>query len=116
MNRFLVSGLTTLALVTAIAPGQAIPVSYNPPNPATETSIRQITPSDLVSVAQQGQLKTQGIPSGARLASEYVLGRVGAKEVIQSAIAANLLPTSAVNDSSYYNAVESQLQNRLRVY
>lgn len=117
MNRFLASGSTTLALVTTIAlSSQATPVSYNPPNTATQTSARQITPSDLATAAQRGQLKTQGIPGGSQLVSEYVLGRINAEAVIQSAIAANLLPTSAANDSSYIHAVESQLETRLLVY
>lgn len=116
MNRFLLSGLTTLAFATAIAPGsQAIPISYNP-DTVSQTSVRQLAPSDLVAMAQRGQLKTQGIPGGTQLVSEYVLGRIGAKDVIQSAISANLLPANAVNDSSYSRAVESQLETRLRVY
>lgn len=45
-----------------------------------------------------------------RLMSEYALGRIGAKEIVFGAISAQLLPTQAVNDQSYLNAVEAQLQ------
>lgn len=116
MNRFLLIGLTTLAF-TAIVPSvsQANPISYNS-NTVGQTSVRQITPSDLVIMARRGQLKTQGIPGAMQLTSEYVLGRINAEKIVQAAIAESLLSTDAVNDLSYLNAVASQLQIRLRLY
>lgn len=113
MNRFLLIGLTTLAFTTIVpSVSQANPI-YNP-NTISRASVRQIAPSNLVIMARRGQLKTQGIPGSIQLTSEYVLGRIDAKKIVQAAIAAHLLPTDAVQDSNYLNAVASQLQIRLR--
>lgn len=115
MKRFILAGLTTLAVALVIDPAIAKPVSFNP-YAAANVPTSRIAPSDLVSMAQRGKLKEQGIPSNMRLMSEYAMGRIGAQEIVQSAISAGLLPTGVASDQSYLNTVEAQLRILLQVY
>ncbi|MBW4428630.1 MAG: hypothetical protein KME50_30435 [Nostoc desertorum CM1-VF14] len=68
-----------------------------------------IQPFNTAFLAYQGALKEQGIPSGSTLISEYQIGKLTAKDVVQAAIKANKLPAQVLNDLGYLNAVESQL-------
>lgn len=115
MKRFILAGITTFALSTAAIPAvQAESTAFNPyPNPITPTAT--IAPSALANLAQQGELRAQGIPGFQNLALEYTLGRVGAEAVIKGAIAARLLPASTANDSAYRDAVDNQLRILLNV-
>lgn len=115
MNRFILAGLTTLALCTAIvSTANADPTAFNPYTAVSAASDR-IAPSDLVNMAQRGYLKQQGIPGYLGLASAYTLGQIGAKEVVQGAVMAQLLPAEAANDQAYLNLVDAQLQSQIRV-
>jgi hypothetical protein len=115
MKRFILAGLTTLALCTAmVSTANADPTAYNPYISASKASDR-LAPSDLVTMAQRGYLKPQGIPGYLGLASAYTLGQIGAKEVVQGAVAAQLLPAVAVNDQGYLNLVDAQLRSQVRV-
>jgi hypothetical protein len=49
------------------------------------------------------------------LASAYTLGQIGAKEVVQGAVNAQLLPVTAVSDQAYLNLVDAQLQTQVKV-
>lgn len=115
MKRFILAGLTTLALCSAmISTATADPTAYNPYT-AANTANDRLAPSDLVTMAQRGYLKQQGIPGYLGLASAYTLGQIGAKEVVQGAVTAQLLPAEAVNDQAYLNLVDSQLRSQVRV-
>jgi len=115
MKRFILAGLTTLALSTAmVSTANADPTAYNPYT-AANTANDRLAPSDLVTMAQRGYLKQQGIPGYLGLASAYTLGHIGAKEVVQGAVTAQLLPAEAVNDQGYLNLVNAQLQTQVRV-
>jgi hypothetical protein len=102
-------------LATVIAPAvKAEPTAFNP-NLPNAASVAQVAPSDLVTLAQRGYLKDQGIPGYQVLASQYVLGQVDAAKLVHAAINAKLLPASAANNAGYLNAVDSQLQTQLRI-
>ncbi|MEH2393478.1 MAG: hypothetical protein V7K21_18080 [Nostoc sp.] len=68
-----------------------------------------LKPFNTTFLAYQGYFKEQGIPSGGALVSEFQIGKVTAKDVVQAAVKANKLPAQVLNDKSYLNAVESQL-------
>ena len=68
-----------------------------------------LQPFNTTFLAYQGYFKEQGIPSGGALVSEFQIGKVTAKDVVQAAVKANKLPAQLLNDQSYLNAVESQL-------
>ncbi len=115
MKRFILAGLTTLTLCTTlISTAHADSTAFNPYPPLSSASDR-IPPSDLVSMAQRGGLREQGIPGNLGLASAYTLGQIGAKEIVQGAVNAKLLPAEAVSDQGYLNQVNFQLQTQVRV-
>lgn len=116
MRRFAWASLTSLILVTVIAPtSQANLVFYNS-NAIDRASVRQITPNALVTMAHRGRFKAQGIPGAIQLASEYVLGRISAKEIVQAAIDVQLLFAQVANNPRYLNAVVAQLEIHLRIH
>lgn len=115
MKRFILAGLTTIALCTAmVSTANADPTAFNPYTTGTAANAR-IAPSDLVNMAQRGYLKQQGIPGYLGLGLAYTLGQIGAKEVVQGAVTAQLLPVEAANDQAYLNLVDAQLQTQIRV-
>ncbi|MCC5605274.1 hypothetical protein LC612_00275 [Nostoc sp. CHAB 5834] len=73
------------------------------------TNVSYLKPFDAAFLAYQGNLKPQGIPSGSALVFQYQTGSLTALDVIKAAVNAKKLPAQALNDTSYLNAVESQL-------
>ncbi|OUC15284.1 MAG: hypothetical protein B0A82_08010 [Alkalinema sp. CACIAM 70d] len=117
-SSFLTSGLVIAALSAfAIAPVQAqTRVDYqlsmlNVPGSSMVSS--QLSPADVASLAYQGLLKDQGIPSYAALSNAYSGGSLTAKDVINAAIAAQRISSSAVQDSAFVSAVDSHLGHLL---
>ncbi|MEH1836470.1 MAG: hypothetical protein V7L29_31560 [Nostoc sp.] len=68
-----------------------------------------LQPFNTTFLAYQGYFKEQGIPSGGALISEFQIGKLTAKDVVQAAVKANKLPAQVLDDRSYLYAVESQL-------
>ncbi|WP_421657068.1 hypothetical protein [Leptothermofonsia sp. ETS-13] len=114
MKRFIFAGLATVALAVVAPPASAEPTAFTL-NVANSASTVQLAPSELVTMAQRGYLKDQGIASYQVLTSEYILGQINAQKLVQAAINAKLLPPSVANNQGYLNAVEAQLQIQLRV-
>ncbi|MFN6571893.1 hypothetical protein A6770_26860 [Nostoc minutum NIES-26] len=78
------------------------------------TNISYIQPFNLVSLAYQGGLKQQGIPSGGTLVSEYQNRNITAKDLVKAAVNANKLPAQVLNEQNYLSAVRSQLSSLSR--
>jgi hypothetical protein len=111
MKRFFLATLTTLALYVIATPEvRAEPTAYNPAPTTSGETTAQLSPFELVTTANQGQLSQQGIPSFSQLTAEFQLGRISAKDLVQAAIQANRLPAQTANDASYLSAVQAQLQ------
>lgn len=86
------------------------PIAINSNNLLTHsTNVSYLKPFDAAFLAYQGNLKAQGIPSGSALVSQYRTGSLTALDVVKAAVNAKKLPTQALNDTGYLNAVESQL-------
>lgn len=112
MRRLILGSLSFLLLSSAIAP--VIRAETQAINSATLNQTpelaKQLTPFELVSLANQGYLSEQGIPSSMALISAYQMGTVRAEEVVEAAIKANKLSPQFSRDRSYLNAVNSLLQ------
>ena len=63
----------------------------------------------MVSSAYRGDFEDQGINSYAVLVSNYEAGELTAEDLIAAAIDAGELSSSAMEDESYVQAVDSQL-------
>jgi hypothetical protein len=111
MNRYILTTLAALTLTTVAAPAvQAEPTAFNPTVVGETTIARQLSPVALVTLAQQGKLQAQGIPSYGALVIQYQLGQLDAQTLIQGAIQANRLPAEVASNQGYVNAVNTQLQ------
>ncbi|MBV9386820.1 MAG: hypothetical protein JOZ78_10380 [Chroococcidiopsidaceae cyanobacterium CP_BM_ER_R8_30] len=117
MKRLIISGLSVLLFAGAMAPAVSAKDKDTALNSATSNSINknQLTPFELVSLAYQGNLKDQGIPSAGGLLAAYQIGQVSAETLVQKAVAANMLSPAVLNDQGYLNAVNNQLSN-LEIY
>lgn len=111
MKSLIIAGLSTLALVTLNAPASQAEVAIlNPPgSQATHTSIAQLSPFDLVNLAYQGFLSSEGVPVAGGLISEYQTGAVTAEDLVQAAINTNRLSSEALDDARYLRAVNTRL-------
>ncbi len=69
----------------------------------------KLTPFGLVSLAYQGEYRTQGIPGFGSFQSATSSKTITAKGLVKAAIAANQLTPDAQTDRGYLNAVEQQL-------
>jgi gamma-glutamyl:cysteine ligase YbdK (ATP-grasp superfamily) len=115
MKRSILAGLSGLVLSVAIAPATLAEVTAYNPNAARATA-NQATPFELVSLANQGYLKAEGISSQGNLVTDYLGGRVDANTVVQAAIRANRVSADAANNQAYVNAVDAALKTVVRTY
>ena len=113
MRRSISMLLTTLLLFTAILPAAAqtktAPTSFNP-YVAKQLSTNQLNSFNLATLAYQGYLKDQGIPSNGALMSAIASGVITAQDIIQAAVKANRLPEQTLLDRGYRHNLEDQLQ------
>lgn len=114
MNRFILASLSVLLIFNAIAPaanakdvGQE-QTSFNPAV-TKRASTSQLTPFNLAYLAYQGYFRDQGLPSYAAFISAHQSGTISAKDIVQIAVKANLLPEQTLADQGYLSAVEDQL-------
>lgn len=75
----------------------------------TSYDVRKTEAFNLVSSAYRGDFEDQGINSYAVLVSNYEAGELTAEDLIAAAIDAGELSSSAMEDESYVQAVDSQL-------
>jgi hypothetical protein len=109
--------VTSIALLPAIGGVQTAtnnsgePIAINSNNLSTHsTNVSYLKPFHAAFLASQDNLKTQGIPSGSALVSQYQTRNLTALNVVNTAVNAKKLPAQeALNDKGYLNAVESQL-------
>ena len=73
------------------------------------TTNTQLTPFNLVSLAYQGEFRTQGIPGFSSFQSGTSSKKITAKDLVKAAIDANQLTPDTQTDRGYLNAVEQQL-------
>jgi hypothetical protein len=73
-----------------------------------------VTPYNLVFLAYQGFLSSEGIPSAMSLIRAYRQNELSAKDLTQAAIKMNRLPTTAIQDKSYLADVKTQLDYLIR--
>ncbi|MGV0027683.1 hypothetical protein [Phormidesmis priestleyi] len=70
-----------------------------------------LSPFDLAFLAQRGYLSAQGISSYGALATDFHVGTVTAKDIVQAAVKANRLPESTLQDRDYLNALDSTVRS-----
>jgi tellurite resistance protein TehA-like permease len=109
MKRLILGSLSVLLLATTAS---VVKAETTVPNPTADSpTVRtHLTPFGLVSLASQGYLKQQGIPSSANLTRAYHLRQITAKDLVQAAVKANRLSPETLNDESYINAVAAELK------
>ncbi|MEH1943966.1 MAG: hypothetical protein V7L01_27620 [Nostoc sp.] len=73
-----------------------------------------LTPFNLVSLAYQGGLEQEGIPSGGTLIFERQNRNIVAEDLVKAAVSANKLPPQILNDRNYLSAVKSQFTSLSR--
>lgn len=79
-------------------------------------AIARVTPTSLVTMAYRGYLGKYGIPGYQQFSFEYALGRIDAEKLVRVAIDAQLLPTEAIHNQRYVNAVRIQLESQLPIH
>ncbi len=94
--------------IGACTNGQINPVSSN------STSISYLKPFNLVSLAYQGGLEQQGIPSGGTLIFKQQNRNITAKDLVKAAVNVNKLPRQVLNDQNYLSAVRVQMASLSR--
>lgn len=77
---------------------------------STVNPVYQLTPFELVSMANQGYFQEQGIPGYLELASAHRMGRLSAEQLVKAAIRVKKLAPQMASDKGYLSAVEAQLQ------
>ena len=73
------------------------------------TSSYGLTPFNLVSLANQGYFKSQGVPSYSSLLTAYRSGQVDAASLVQGAVAIHRLSPQVLHDQKYLSDVNTQL-------
>jgi len=115
MQKLIFSNLFCLLILVAIAP-KAQSETINPESDSTKavsspSIMQRITPFQLVSLAYQGNLNSDGIPGYGGLITAYQSGRITAKDIVQIAVNNNRLTQDVLSDRGYLNAVEVELRS-----
>jgi hypothetical protein len=97
MKRLMIGTLSALLLSSAIAP-------------IAKAETVEVTPAQLVSLAENGYLHDQSIPRAATLINEYQAGRITARDLVQAAIRDGRLTPNTLNNQEFLNAVARQMQ------
>ena len=110
---FLAVGFSTTAAVAVPARHQAITQGPNGASKLVKvamTATRQLSPFNLAYMAYQGWFTNEGIPAASQLVRNYRVGRISAQEVAQAAVQTNRLSADTLNDASYLNSLDNQLE------
>ncbi|MCC5639246.1 hypothetical protein LC593_26160 [Nostoc sp. CHAB 5844] len=105
------------SVVASTKHGQVITTAINSyMSPSKITTYHVIQPFNLVYLAYQGNLKSQGIPSGSNLIVQHQRGDLNAKALVKAAIHANQLPNQLLQDQTYLSAVDVQLSSLQKTF
>jgi hypothetical protein len=116
MKSLIVGGLSLILISAANMPTlRAETTAYNPAASGKTQSYLSTTPVNLVSLAYQGYLQDQGIPSYNDLITAYHERQISAEDIVRSGVKAKRLPEQVLSDKGYINAVKAQLDN-FRIY
>lgn len=107
MRKWLAAGISSFLVTSGLFVTTAIPAKAGGNMGDTDYNV---TPFELVSLARQGVLNDEGIPSYAGLYSAYNQEELHARDLVQAAVESNRLSNSATNDENYLAAVERQLK------
>ncbi len=114
---FLAVGFSTTAAVAVPAHHQVITQGPNGASKLVKVAMtsqphatRQLSPFNLAYMAYQGWFTNEGIPAASQLVRNYRVGRISAQEVAQAAVQTNRLSADTLNDASYLNSLDNQLE------
>ncbi len=102
MQRIVFGGLTMLLATVVLMPGVKAQTDQT-------GHIGNANPSQIVSLAERGYFKDQGIPRGNRLSSSFEFGQLTARQVVQAAVTDRRVPASTLEDANFIAAVDAQL-------
>ncbi len=111
MQNYILPILSALLIspVLATTAQAQTPITYN--SVVTNSAkVSQINPFNLAFMAERGYLQNVGIKSGHALLNAHQSGMLTAKNIVQSAVKAKLLPEQTLSDQGYLSALEAQLQ------
>ena len=110
-----VKTIVNTQLIPSTLPGRAGTrtdrISMTTATIGNDAAITKLTPFSLVSLAYQGEYRTQGIPGFGSFQSATSSKIITAKDLVKAAIDANQLSPDTQTDRGYLNAVEQQLSS-----
>lgn len=113
MKGILLAGLSVLMMSVSVPAAFAETHTAQKSTIAQSTvnsqSVRQLSPKELVTMAERGAFRDRGIPSHGRLADAAATRRITAMDLVKAAIAAEELSPETVNNTRYLNAVANFL-------
>ncbi|MBD2597621.1 hypothetical protein H6G74_25330 [Nostoc spongiaeforme FACHB-130] len=97
--------------------GQVITTSVNSyMSPSNVANSHVMQPFNLVYLAYQGNLESQGIPSGNTLIFQHQHGNVKAEDVVKAAVNAKKIPNQFLYNPSYLSEVDVQLASLQKTF
>ena len=102
MKRIVLGGLTIFLATVALIPGVKAQT-------AQTGTVGNANPAQVVTLAERGYFRDQGIPMGNRLSSSYEFGQLTARQVVQAAVTDRRVPASVLEDKNFIAAVDNQL-------
>lgn len=112
MKRLFLGGLSVLLLTAAVEPAVRAQdtTAINSATLSNTSSLKHLTPFELITLADRGNFKDQGIPGYYTLRLAYHQGTVSGKSLVAAAVQANLLDPKYLTDQDYLSYVETQLR------
>lgn len=95
---------------------QATAPTFSPHDPINNSTLTDVTPFNLASLAQNGYFKAQGIPGYTAFYNAYEDGQITAKDIVAAAVNAHKLSPQYLSDQNYISAVDAQLRATTQYY
>lgn len=108
MKRLIIATISSLLVGSLASPVLASEISYQR---LVQNTTYQTQPLNLVSLANQGYFKVQGIPAGNALVSAIRSGKVTAESLIQAGIAEGRISPDTIDDLNYIRNVNYGLED-----
>ncbi|AFY56839.1 hypothetical protein Riv7116_4418 [Rivularia sp. PCC 7116] len=114
MERLLLAAVGTILIATSATPPALANKTAANLNVTQNQVQKNITPFNLVSFAYRGEFKPQGVSGYNSLLTAIRFGEVSGKDLVKLGVDTGRLSAQTINDDSYINAVNSQLQELSR--
>ena len=114
MKRVMFALASALLVSGSAIPAAVAGMSQDSAQTVAVPSVDEVTPFDLTYFTYSGGLEDYGIRGGTFLVSDFRAGDISAQEIVETAVAQDLVSSNALTDPMYIDQVDDFLNSLTR--